>query len=389
MVQPHVTFGNPPHAAALEDERSGWLLAGLWFLKNESGKPGWPWGTTVVGRVPAPLSFHLAGGQRRASGAGSNPCHPAPVGAAQGPPVGAAPGNRRTGSEEHGHRQIPRSAGGSARNDMNHLVLRSPSAPRRVHPSAPRRVTAARGLAAHGHRQIPRSAGGSARNDMNHLVLRSPSAPRRVHPSAPRRVTAARDLRSMGTARFLAPPAAPLGMTWGGAGPPWRWPTVALAHRGAGPPWRWPTVALAHRGADPPWRGWSLRRWATVSPWHPAPFGDAPLRFAPQNQMIHVIPNGAAGAVRNLAVPHGGFSAVRCQIPRSAALRSSEPDDSCHSERSRRRSEESGGAHAPQDPALRVPCPSTSSGAAEPKGSGCHGLLPAPLARRRAIRYAE
>jgi len=37
-----------------------------------------------------------------------------------------------------------------------------------------------------------------------------------------------------------------------------------------------------------------------------------------RNDMVHVIPNGAAGGVRNLAVPRGGFSAVRCQLPRSA-----------------------------------------------------------------------
>jgi len=52
---------------------------------------------------------------------------------------------------------------------MNHLVLRSPSAPRL--PSLSRgRVHAARGLAAHGQRQIPHSACGSVRHDMNSVM---------------------------------------------------------------------------------------------------------------------------------------------------------------------------------------------------------------------------
>ena len=69
---------------------------------------------------------------------------------------------------------------------------RRPVAPGETHvtpsPSAARlqslsrgRAGSARGLEEHGHRQIPRSACGSARNDMNHMFLRSPSAKLRVH----------------------------------------------------------------------------------------------------------------------------------------------------------------------------------------------------------------
>jgi len=118
--------------------------------------------------------------------------------------------------------------------------------------------------------------------------------------------------------------------------------------------------------------GCARRHWPAAGPHAP-----------PRNQMVHVIPNGAAGGVRNLAVPmrrktprcaRGAMGCARRHWP-AAGPHAPPQNHRVHViPNGAERSEESSAAHAPQDPALRA---------------GCHGLLPAPLARRRAIRYAE
>jgi len=106
---------------------------------------------------------------------GGGPVAPGATHVTPSPSAALRAGSAR-GLEEHGHRQIPHSACGSVRNDMNPMVLRrsmwpggGPVAPGATHVTP----SAARGLEEHGYRQIPHSACGSVRNDMNHMVLRS------------------------------------------------------------------------------------------------------------------------------------------------------------------------------------------------------------------------